>query len=127
MNNFIVITLLFLTNIFASESEALRAMRLGCDRQKVALGCYNYANLLIQKDEKNLAEKYFDKGCKLGNSSSCDKKTWEADREPTSETPLEPIKTEDSNASQELKNIDDTDVVNTSTTAEDLESDLDLK
>lgn len=58
------------------ESEALRALRLSC-RQHVALGCYNYANMMLKRDLREEADKYFELGCKLEHSDSCSKKAWE--------------------------------------------------
>lgn len=51
-------------------------MRLGCDKQKLGLGCTNYANFLIKNDRESEADAYFEKGCKLGNQDGCDKKRW---------------------------------------------------
>jgi hypothetical protein len=51
-------------------------MRLGCEKQKLGLGCTNYANFLIKNGRASEADAYFEKGCKLGNQDGCDKKTW---------------------------------------------------
>ena len=58
------------------ESEVLRAMRLSCEKQKVALGCFNYANMLIRLDRADQADAFFDLGCKLDHSPSCQKEKW---------------------------------------------------
>lgn len=58
------------------ESEALRALRLSC-QQNVGLGCYNYANMLLKRDQQENANKYFEMGCKLEHADSCSKKTWD--------------------------------------------------
>jgi hypothetical protein len=83
MKYFLIIFLVS-TSIFASESELVSTMKIGCEKQKSAIGCYNYANFLIKQGDNNLADKYFDKGCKLGNKSSCRKEVWEFSREPAS-------------------------------------------
>jgi hypothetical protein len=70
------IVLLFSSLLFGSESEMMRSMKLGCEKQKMAVGCYHYANLLIKNGNESLANKYFEKGCKLGNSSACSKERW---------------------------------------------------
>ncbi|HXH76816.1 MAG TPA: hypothetical protein VNJ08_17740 [Bacteriovoracaceae bacterium] len=73
------------TPLFASEeSEGLKAIRLGCERQKLALGCYNYANFMLKNGDLPGADKYFDLGCKLGHESSCSKAPWESNRAPAS-------------------------------------------
>ena len=59
------------------ESEALRALRLSCEKQKVALGCFNYANMLIRESKPEISEKYFELGCKLHHQPSCAKERWE--------------------------------------------------
>jgi hypothetical protein len=51
-------------------------MKLGCEKQKMAIGCYHYANLLIKNGHESLANKFFEKGCKLGNRSACSKERW---------------------------------------------------
>jgi TPR repeat protein len=65
-------------NLFAQEeeSEAMRALRLSC-QQNVGLGCYNYANMLLKRDQQENANKYFEMGCKLEHSDSCVKKAWD--------------------------------------------------
>lgn len=74
----ILLLTLFLAFSFASEeTEALRAVRLGCDKQKVALGCYNYANFLLKSGDSSTADSYFEKGCGLGHEPSCKKEAWE--------------------------------------------------
>lgn len=74
---FIIVLLLFSLNVFAQEeeSEALKALRLSC-QQNVGLGCYNYANMLLKRDQQENANKYFEMGCKLEHSDSCVKKSW---------------------------------------------------
>ena len=67
---------LFSSLLFGSESELMRSMKLGCEKQKLAIGCYHYANLLIKNGNESLANKFFEKGCKLGNSSACSKERW---------------------------------------------------
>lgn len=59
------------------ESEGMRAMRLGCDKQKLAHGCCMYAGLLYKRAQTDLAEEYFAKSRKLGNEDSCKKDEWE--------------------------------------------------
>ena len=59
------------------ESEALSAMRLSCEKQKVGLGCYNYANMLVRSEKAEAAEKYFEMGCKLSHQPSCAKEKWD--------------------------------------------------
>jgi hypothetical protein len=75
----VVILCLFSLSLFAQdeESEALRAMRLSCERQKVALGCFNYANMLARLEKNEEADKAFKLGCKLGDSPSCKKEKWD--------------------------------------------------
>lgn len=65
-------------SLFAQEeeSEALRSMRLSCEKQKVGLGCFNYANMLIRIEKNDMADKYFEIGCKLDHSPSCKKEKW---------------------------------------------------
>ena len=58
-----------------SEPEAMKLMQFGC-RQKNALGCFNYANMLLNIGKKEDAQKYFARGCKLGLLNACEKKTW---------------------------------------------------
>lgn len=71
--------MLFITFAHAQEeeTEALSAMRLGCMKSGVALGCYNYANMLVRSDKAEEAEKYFEKGCKLKHEGSCQKQKWD--------------------------------------------------
>jgi hypothetical protein len=59
------------------ESEYLRALRISCDKQKVALGCFNYANALMRNGNEEAAEKYFALGCKQEHSPSCKKEKWD--------------------------------------------------
>jgi len=92
----VVILCLFSLSLFAQEeeSEALRAMRLSCEKQKVALGCFNYANMLARLEKNEEADKAFELGCKLGDSPSCKKEKWDlpapvAAKVPT-DAPIEP-------------------------------------
>lgn len=66
-------------NLFAQdeESEYLRALRLSCEKQKVALGCFNYANALSRAEKDELAEKYYALGCKQEHAPSCKKEKWD--------------------------------------------------
>jgi hypothetical protein len=57
------------------ESEAMRALRLSCEKHKVGLGCFNYANMLNRKG-KGEPDRYFDLGCKYQHSASCNKEKW---------------------------------------------------
>ena len=77
MKIFVLIALISF-NLFAQEeeSEALRAMRISCEKHKVGLGCFNYANMLIRTDKNELANKFFELGCKLDHSPSCKKEKW---------------------------------------------------
>ena len=69
------------------ESEALKAMRLSCEKQKVALGCFNYANMLLRIEKSDEADKYFEMGCKLNYSPSCSKDKWDM---PLAKAPSKP-------------------------------------
>ena len=69
------------------ESEALKAMRLSCEKQKVGLGCFNYANMLLRLDKSDEADKYFEMGCKLEHSPSCSKEKWDL---PLAKAPSKP-------------------------------------
>ena len=69
------------------ESEALKAMRLSCEKQKVALGCFNYANMLLRIEKSDEADKYFEMGCKLNYSPSCSKDKWDL---PLAKAPSKP-------------------------------------
>ena len=51
--------------VAVEETEGMRAMRLGCEKQKLGLGCTNYANFLIKNGRESEADAYFEKGCKL--------------------------------------------------------------
>jgi hypothetical protein len=80
MRLFLVLCLYLVTfQLFAQEeqeTEALKAMRLSCQKHKVGLGCYNYANMLIRADKADQAETIFELGCKLDHSPSCQKEKW---------------------------------------------------
>ncbi len=69
------------------DSEGMRAMRLGCEKQKLGLGCTNYANFLIKNGRESEADAYFDKAFKLGHQEGCDKKRW-VSKEKEPEVPL---------------------------------------
>lgn len=69
------------------ESEALKAMRLSCEKQKVGLGCFNYANMLLRLDKSDETDKYFEMGCKLEHSPSCSKEKWDL---PLAKAPSKP-------------------------------------
>jgi len=69
------------------ESEALKAMRLSCEKQKVGLGCFNYANMLLRIEKSDEADKYFEMGCKLNHSLSCSKDKWDL---PLAKAPSKP-------------------------------------
>lgn len=80
MKILLIMLVMFSSNLRAEveeESEALRALRLSCVKHKVALGCYNYANLLLSQKKEN-SESMFKLGCELGHQDSCSKKTWES-------------------------------------------------
>lgn len=59
------------------ETEFVKALRLSCDKHKLALGCYNYANSLQRSGNELDADKYFEISCKLGHSPSCQKEKWD--------------------------------------------------
>ena len=75
----LILFILFITPALAQEeeTEALSAMRLGCMKSGVALGCYNYANMLVRSEKADEAEKYFERGCKLKHEGSCQKQKWD--------------------------------------------------
>ena len=81
--------------VAVEETEGMRAMRLGCEKQKLGLGCTNYANFLIKNGRESEADAYFEKGCKLGHQDGCDKKRWPVkeviviEPEPVVESPIE--------------------------------------
>jgi hypothetical protein len=58
------------------ESEALRTMRISCEKQKIGLACFNYANMLIRAKKDDSVDTYFEMGCKLDHSPSCKKEKW---------------------------------------------------
>ncbi|MBA2404858.1 MAG: hypothetical protein H0V66_08820 [Bdellovibrionales bacterium] len=77
---FLAFLILFSLSTYAQEeeeSEALRAMRISCEKQRVALGCFNYANMLIRNDNAEAADKYYELGCKLQHTPSCSKDKWD--------------------------------------------------
>lgn len=59
------------------ETEALRAMKLSCVKQKVGLGCYNYANMLARINKQDEADKFYELGCKYEHQPSCSKEKWD--------------------------------------------------
>jgi TPR repeat protein len=91
MKIFILLLSLSLS-VFAQkeESEALRALRLSC-QQKIGLGCYNYANMLLKRNQQEDADKYFEMGCKLEHSDSCIKKSWSEISTTKIENNLDPV------------------------------------
>lgn len=96
MKTMITLTLLiFSLTSFASEaeveSEFLKGMRLGCEKQKIALGCYNYANLLINRNRQDEAKKYFKLGCDGGHEKACRQESWEVVAVAPVEAPIEKI------------------------------------
>ncbi len=62
-------------------------MRLSCEKQKVGLGCFNYANMLFRLEKSDEADKYFEMGCKLEHSPSCSKEKWDL---PLAKAPSKP-------------------------------------
>lgn len=54
-----------------AESEVLKMMRISCNTSKSARACYNYANLLYNRQEYEDAKVYYKKGCKKGYAPSC--------------------------------------------------------
>ena len=112
MKKTIMFMLILSLNAFAQEeSEALRALRLSC-QQNVGLGCYNYANMLLKRDQPENADKYFEMGCKLEHSDSCSKKSWGAieasSQSAASVTPEEPTSSEPVVSSPEITGIEET-------------------
>lgn len=79
MKLFMIFCLFSLTALAVEEeeSEALRALRLSCEKHKVGLGCFNYANMLVRSQKSDVAEKYFEMGCKLSHEQSCAKEKWD--------------------------------------------------
>ena len=88
----ILVALVTSSVVATEETEGMRAMRLGCEKQKLGLGCTNYANFLIKNGRESEADAYFDKGCKLGNQDGCEKKRWAVKEviAPEPEVPVEP-------------------------------------
>ena len=56
----------------------------------VALGCYNYANMLVRSEKSDEAEKYFERGCKLKHEGSCQRQKWDIPDRVKTETESEP-------------------------------------
>lgn len=79
MKLFVFLCLVLSTLVLAQEeeSEALRVLRLACEKQKVALGCFNYANMLVREEKPDQADKYYEMGCKLSHAPSCSKEKWD--------------------------------------------------
>lgn len=71
MTYFIILFALITGSCFAEESEGLRLMRYGCENDANATGCFNYANLLMRRNQKEKALKVFKRGCELGSKRSC--------------------------------------------------------
>jgi TPR repeat protein len=96
MRTTLFLFMLLLTTAHAQEeeTEALSAMRLGCMKSGVALGCYNYANMLVRSDKVDEADKYYERGCKLKHEGSCQKQKWDIpDRVKTATTEITPAPT----------------------------------
>jgi hypothetical protein len=88
-----ILSLSFTTLAQVEESEALRAMRLSCEKQKVGLGCFHYANMLSRSGKEEDVDKYYEMGCKLEHSPSCKKDKWdlpEAEKKVSEEAPASP-------------------------------------
>jgi hypothetical protein len=51
-------------------------MRISCEKQKIGLACFNYANMLIRAKKDDSVDTYFEMGCKLDHSPSCKKEKW---------------------------------------------------
>ncbi len=96
-------------NLYAQdeETEALRAMRISCVKQKVGLGCFNYANMLIRADKEDLADTYFEKGCKLEHSPSCKKEKWEIPEPVAYVAPVKATESKDDAKSSSKSNSED--------------------
>jgi hypothetical protein len=77
MKTLLLFMLFAVPAVAQQETEALSAMRLGCNKHSVALGCYNYANMLVREEQPEEAEKYFERGCKLKHEGSCEKQKWD--------------------------------------------------
>ena len=91
------------------ETEALSAMRLGCEKHGVALGCFNYANMLVRSEKESEADKYYEKGCKLKHEGSCQKQKWDIpDRVKTADTEIQSAPSP-SPAPASVENDDDED------------------
>lgn len=88
----LLLIILFIPGAYAQEeeTEALSAMRLGCMKHGVALGCYNYANMLVRSEKSDEAEKYFERGCKLKHEGSCQRQKWDIPDRVKTETESEP-------------------------------------
>ena len=91
-----LILLLLSVPIYAQESEALHAMKLGCEKGKSAIGCYHYANLLIRNQKESEASEIFKKSCQLGYKPACDEEKWESLQVKKESGPIEPASSESS-------------------------------
>jgi len=91
--NYLIVILLSVP-IYAQESEALHAMKLGCEKGKSSIGCYHYANLLIRNGKESEASEVFKKACQLGHKPSCDEEKWESLESKRESGPIEPEKNE---------------------------------
>lgn len=91
-----VILILLSVPIYAQESEALHAMKLGCEKGKSAIGCYHYANLLIRHQKESEASEVFKKACQMGHKPACDEEKWESLQETKENGPIEPASIESS-------------------------------
>ena len=87
------------------ESEALRALRLACEKQRVGLGCFNYANLLIRNNKPESSDKYFEKGCALNHTPSCQKEKWDLPERKQIANELIPVSRELSKGSEVPKEL----------------------
>lgn len=92
----LIILLILSIPIYAQESEALNAMKLGCEKGKSAIGCYHYANMLIRHEKESEASEIFKKACQLGHKPSCDEEKWESLQKSKENGPIEPVENEDS-------------------------------
>ena len=122
---FLVLLFVITASVVAvEETEGMRAMRLGCEKQKLGLGCTNYANFLIKNGRESEADAYFEKGCKLGHQDGCDKKKWAVKEvvvpqpEPIVEPPIEaPVEetpvVEEAPVIEETPPVEETPVVET--------------
>lgn len=59
------------------ETEFQKALRLSCNKHKIGLSCFNYANNLAREDKADEAQKYFELGCQLKHEASCQQERWD--------------------------------------------------